>query len=69
MFRRSRLTINAPTAPNIANAITYGTCSAIDSSFATTSTIAIAAVTRNPASASHGQRAGLSGTVAVSFSR
>ena len=69
MFRRSRLTMNAPTTPNIANAITYGICSATASSFATTSTIATPAMARKPASTTHGHCAGRSGAARGHLSR
>ena len=48
---------DAPTTPNIANAMMYGTCSALDSSFAITMTIPTVAIAMN-ATTNDGHRAG-----------
>jgi hypothetical protein len=54
-LRGDRLRINAPTTPNIPNAITKGICSASDSSLTVTRTHPTAAIQTNPATANQGQ--------------
>ena len=56
-FLRSRLTIIAPTAPNIENAMMYGTCAPRGSSLAATSTVPTIAIAMNPARTNQGQLA------------
>ncbi len=57
-FRRSRLTMRAPTTPNIEKATTNGSCSPRTSSLMTTRIMPTKAIATNVAKTAHGHRAG-----------